>query len=44
MFTFDKVSLLRGQVFRVYFYEDGGARNLTLTFHMKDVNEARRLK
>ena len=42
VFTFDKVSLLRGQVLRVYFYEDGGVRNLTLTFHMKDVNEARR--
>ena len=28
VFTFDKLALLRGQVFKVYFYEDGGARNL----------------
>ncbi len=43
VFTFDKISLTRGQVFRVYFYEKGGARNLTLTFAPKDINEAKRL-
>ena len=26
VFTFDKVALTRGQVFRIYFYEKGGAR------------------
>lgn len=31
VFTFYKMALLRGQVFRVSFYEKGGARNLTLT-------------
>lgn len=43
VFTFDKMALLRGQVFRVYFYEKGGARNLTLTLGMRDVNEVKRL-
>lgn len=43
VFTFDKMALLRGQVFRVYFYEKGGARNLTLTVGMEDVNRARRM-
>lgn len=43
VFTFDKMALLRGQVFRVYFYEKGGARNLVMTFGMRDVNEVRRL-
>ena len=43
VFTYDKITLVRGQVFRVYFYEKGGARNLVMTLNMKDVNEARRL-
>ena len=43
VFTFDKMALLRGQVFRVYFYEKGGARNLVMTLGMRDVNEVRRL-
>ena len=43
VFTFDKLALLRGQVFKVYFYEDGGARNLTLTFNVNDINKARML-
>lgn len=42
VFTFDKVSLTRGQVLRIYFYEKGGARNFELTLGMKDVNGARR--
>ena len=44
VFTFDKMALLRGQVFRVYFYEKGGARNLTLSLGMSDVNSAVRIK
>ena len=44
VFTFDKIALIRGQVFRVYFYEKGGARNLVLTFGQKDVNRCKRLK
>ena len=43
VFTFDKMTLLRGQVFRVYFYEDGGARNLVLTFNVNDINKAKML-
>lgn len=34
---------VRGQVFRVYFYENGGARNLMLTLNINDVNKAKRL-
>ena len=43
VFTFDKISLVRGQVFRVYFYEKDGARNLVMTMNIKDVNKAKRL-
>lgn len=43
VFTFDKLALTRGQVFRVYFYEKGGARNLTLTLSQGDVNHVKRL-
>ena len=41
VFTFDKISLVRGQVFRVYFYEKGGARNLVMTMNIKDINKAK---
>ena len=43
VFTFDKVSLTRGQVFRIYFYERGGARNLILTLSQRDINGAKRV-
>ncbi len=43
VFTFDKIALIRGQVFRVYFYEKGGVRNFVLTLSAGDVNGARRL-
>ena len=43
VFTFDKLALLRGQVLRVYIYEDGGARNLVMTLSQKDINQLRRL-
>ncbi len=43
VFTFDKIALTKGQVFRMYFYETGGARNLTLTLNINDVNKAKRL-
>ena len=43
VFTFDKVSLIRGQVFRIYFYERGGARNLILTLSQRDINGAKRV-
>ena len=43
VFTFDKVSLMRGQVFSIYFYEKGGVRNFVLTLGLNDVNKAKRL-
>ena len=43
VFTFDKVSLTRGQVFRIYFYERGGARNYVITLSPADINRAKRL-
>ena len=38
MLSFDKVTLAKGQVFRIYFYEDGGPRNFVLSFGVKDIN------
>lgn len=38
--SFDKISLLKSQVLKIYFYENGGARNFILTLDMKDVNGA----
>ena len=37
VYSFDKVTLAKGQVFRIYFYEDGGPRNFVLSFGGKDV-------
>ena len=38
VYSFDKVTLANGQVFRIYFYEDAGPRNFVLSFGMKDIN------
>ena len=43
VFTFDKTTLTKGQVFRVYFYEKGGSRNQFMTLSINDVNKAKRL-
>ena len=43
IFTFDKVTLTKGQVLRVYFYERGGARNFCITLTPKDISKANRL-
>ncbi len=43
VFTFGKIALVKGQVFRMYFYEKGGARNLVMTLNMDDVNKAKRI-
>lgn len=32
VFSFDKVTLVKGQVFRIYLYEDDGPRNFVLSF------------
>ena len=37
VFSFDKVTLVKGQVFRIYLYEDGGPRNFVLSFGVRDV-------
>ena len=39
VYSFDKVTLAKGQVFRIYFYEDGGPRNFVLSFGVKDLNK-----
>lgn len=43
VFPFDKISLVKGQVFRMYFYEKGGARNLVVTADRRALNKAKRL-
>lgn len=37
VFSFDKVTLVKGQVFRTYLYEDGGPRNFVLSFGVRDL-------
>ena len=41
VYSFDKVTLAKGQVFRIYFYEDGGPRNFVLSFGIKDLRNSR---
>lgn len=43
VFTFEKIALVKGQVFRVYLYEKGGSRNFVLTLGPGDINGARRM-
>lgn len=43
VFTFDKLTLTRGQVLRVYLYEEGGARNFVVAVGRKDLEGARKL-
>ena len=40
-YTLGKVSLAKDQVLRVYFYENGGQRELVLTIDAKDINRAK---
>lgn len=37
VFSFDKVMLVKGQVFRIYLYEDDGLRNFVLSFGVRDL-------
>ena len=37
VFSFDKVMLVKGQVFRIYLYEDEGPRNFVLSFGVRDL-------
>lgn len=41
VFSFNKVTLVKGQVFRIYLYEDGGPRNLVLSFGVRDLRKSR---
>ena len=41
VFSFDKVTLVKGQVFRIYLYEDGGPRNFVLSFGVSDLRTMR---
>ena len=43
VFTFDKLSLVQGQVLRIYFYEKDGSRNLVMVMGMEDISKARRM-
>ncbi len=43
VFTFDKLSLIRNQVLRVYFYEKNGSRNLVMTIGMDDISNAKKM-
>ena len=41
VFSFNKVTLVKGHVFRIYLYEDGGPRNLVLSFGVRDLRKSR---
>ena len=41
-YSFDKITLTRDQVLRIYLYESGGQRNLVMTLSCDDINKARR--
>lgn len=43
VYSFDKMTLSKDQVLRVYFYEDGGKRNLVMTISPNDINKAKNL-
>ena len=40
-YTMDKISLSRDQVLKVYFYEQGGQRELVLSIGHDDINKAK---
>ena len=40
-YSMDKISLSKDQVLKVYFYEQGGQRELMLTIDSDDINRAR---
>ena len=43
VYSFDKMTLSKEQVLRVYFYENGGQRNLVMTVSPNDINKAKSL-
>ena len=40
-YSFDKMTLSKNQVLRIYLYENNGQRNLVMTVTAKDINKAR---
>lgn len=40
-YSFDKMTLSKNQVLRIYLYENNGQRNLVMTISAKDINKAR---
>lgn len=44
VYSFDKMTLSKDQVLRVYLYENGGQRNLVMTVNPNDINKARSLQ
>lgn len=42
VYSFDKLTLSRDQVLKIYVYEDGGSRNFSIAASMNDVNKAGR--
>ena len=40
VYSFNKVTLTKDQILRVYLYEQNGSRNLYMTFNHKDLNNA----
>lgn len=43
-YSFDKVTLTKDQVLKVYLYETGGQRNLVMTLSAKDINRSHPFK
>ena len=39
-YSFDKVTLTKDQVLKVYLYETDGQRNLVMTLSARDINKA----
>ena len=37
-YSFEKLTLMKDQVLKVYFYENGGTRNFVLTINARDIN------
>lgn len=44
VYSFDKMTLSKDQVLRVYLYESGGQRNLVMTVSPSDINKARNIR
>lgn len=42
VYSFDKITLAKGQVLRIYFYESDDQRNLILDIDRKDINNAQK--